>query len=175
MFGRDEETLAGVVGALLVAAGETLSTAESCTGGMIGALLTDVAGSSRYYCGGVVAYANEAKVNLLGVAPTLLAEHGAVSAPVARAMAEGATRSFGTDYGIAVTGIAGPDGGTAQKPVGLVYIGLQAPDSGKVGEYRFGADSPREAIRIRAARMALDVLRRHMLRGSAGDASGGGR
>jgi nicotinamide-nucleotide amidase len=176
VFGRDEETLASVVGAILLAAGQTLSTAESCTGGMIGALLTDVPGSSRYYHGGVVAYANNAKTNLLGVGTALLAEHGAVSEPAARAMAQGVALAFGTGCGISVTGIAGPDGGTAQKPVGLVYIGLLIPSGVTVQECRFGGDSPRAAIRIRAARTALNLLRLQLLRArGARDSSGSGR
>jgi nicotinamide-nucleotide amidase len=176
VLGRDDDTLASAVGVLLVAAHQTLSTAESCTGGMIGSLLTDVPGSSRHYRGGVVAYVNEAKTNLLGVTPALLAEHGAVSEPVARAMAEGAALAFGTGYGISVTGIAGPDGGTALKPVGLVYIGLRTPSGATVQECRFGADSPRAAIRIRAARSALNLLRLNLLRApGALDSSGDGR
>ena len=106
----------------------------------------------------------------------MLAEHGAVSEPAARAMAEGAALVFGTGYGISVTGVAGPDGGTAQKPVGLVLIGLRTPSDVAVQECRFGADSPREAIRIRAARTALNLLRLHLLRArGARDSSGGSR
>ena len=163
VFGRDDDTLAGVIGALLVDGNHTLSTAESCTGGLIGAFLTDIAGSSRYYLGGAVTYANEAKTSLLGVSRDELERHGAVSDVVARAMAEGAARAFGTHYAVSVTGIAGPDGGTAQKPVGLVFIGLHTPSDTRGFEFRFGSDSPRHVIRARAARTALNLLRLELL------------
>lgn len=167
IYGCGEETLAEVVGAQLVSARQTVSTAESCTGGMIATLLTDVAGSSRYYRGGVIAYANEVKEELLGVGRELLQTCGAVSAPVARAMAQGAARALRTGYALAVTGIAGPAGGTAQKPVGLVFIGLCTPAGTDVYEHRLGHDAPREAIRVRAARLALNWLRLSL--GAAGD------
>jgi nicotinamide-nucleotide amidase len=163
IFGRDDETLAAVVGHLLAPTGRTLSTAESCTGGMIGTLVTDIAGSSRYYKGGVVSYANSAKVDLLGVSPDEIERSGAVSEAVARAMAEGAARRFNTEYALSVTGIAGPVGGTPMKPVGLVFIGLRTPRTCTAHEYRFGDDSPRQVIRIRAARTALNVLRIELL------------
>lgn len=159
VFGCEDDTLARVVGELLVHAGQTLCTAESCTGGLIGTLITDVPGSSRYYAGGVIAYANDVKADLLGVDRTDLDRHGAVSEPVARALADGARRTFRTDFALSTTGIAGPDGGTAAKPVGLVYIGLASPAGTEVHEFRFGHDAPREAIRLRAARTALNLLR----------------
>jgi nicotinamide-nucleotide amidase len=168
VFGCDEDTLASVVGAQLTSVGQTLSTAESCTGGLIGTLLTDVAGSSQYYRGGVVAYANEAKMRLLGVPPAELDAHGAVSEPVARAMALGAARVFETNYALSVTGIAGPTGGTAQKPVGLVFIGLSTPADTSASQHRFGSDAPREAIRLRAARTALNRLRLSLLEQAPG-------
>jgi len=171
VFGRDDDTLAGVVGSLLLSAGVTVATAESCTGGLIGKLLTDVSGSSRYYAGGIITYSNEAKTALLGVARSTLAEHGAVSEPVAREMARGVTEAFGTDYGVSVTGIAGPTGGTAQKPVGLVFIGLHGPESTLVKERRFGSDPPREVIRLRAARTALNLLRLRLSEGGGGGAT----
>jgi len=161
--GRDEDTLASVVGELLLAAGATLATAESCTGGLLGKLLTDISGSSRYYLGGVVSYADEAKKKLLGLPADLLAEHGAVSAPVAREMAASARRVFSSTYAISVTGIAGPTGGTPVKPVGLVYLGLASPDGLDVRELQLGSDSPREVIRARAAGAALNLLRRKLL------------
>ncbi len=167
VFGRDDETLAGVVGAALRAARQTLATAESCTGGMIGAALTDVPGSSEYYLGGVVSYANEAKRELLGVEQNLLDAHGAVSEPVARAMAEGAKRRFASDYAIAVTGIAGPGGGSAEKPVGLVFIGLATPRETRVQMRLLGHDASRAEIRLRATNLALDLLRRELLGGDA--------
>jgi len=159
VFGRETDTLASVVGAELAARGETLSTAESCTGGLIAKMLTDVPGSSVYFVGGAVAYANELKQRLLGVPAKVLASAGAVSEPVARAMVEGARRAFSTTYALAVTGIAGPAGGTADKPVGLVFFGLAAPTGVTVRESRFGSDAPRTVIRERAARTALNLLR----------------
>ena len=164
IYGRDDDTLASVAGALLVSAGRTLSTAESCTGGLLGALITDVAGSSQYYLGGAVTYANEVKTKLLGVGAGDLAQHGAVSEVVARRMAEGAARALGSDYALAVTGIAGPTGGTPEKPVGLVFIGLRTPAMTAARECRFGSDAPRHMIRMRAARTALNLLRLELLR-----------
>lgn len=114
------------VGARLRAAGLTIVTAESCTGGLVAARLTDVAGSSAYVLGGIVSYADAVKEALLGVQPEILREHGAVSEIVARQMALGAREKFGADIALSVTGIAGPDGGTADKPVGLTFIGLSA-------------------------------------------------
>jgi nicotinamide-nucleotide amidase len=168
VFGRDDDTLPGVVGAQLGAAGRTLATAESCTGGLIGALLTDVAGASRYYLGGVVTYANEAKRRLVGVTGEMLAEVGAVSAPVCAQMAAGVSAALSSDYALSVTGIAGPDGGSPAKPVGLVYIGLRTPGGTRTYENRFGHDAPREVIRLRAARTALNLLRLEMLQASGG-------
>ncbi|MEW6199024.1 MAG: competence/damage-inducible protein A [Planctomycetota bacterium] len=163
VYGRDSDTLAGVVGRLLESRGRTVATGESCTGGLIAKLLTDTPGSSRYFRGGIVAYANDAKERVLGVSPTDLASHGAVSAVVARAMATGAARALGADYGLGVTGIAGPEGGSAEKPVGLVYIGHCGPRGADAVEYRFGGDAPREAIRLRAAWAALDWVRQDLL------------
>ncbi|MFQ5806596.1 MAG: competence/damage-inducible protein A, partial [Phycisphaerae bacterium] len=164
VFGREADTLASAVGAHLAARGETLSTAESCTGGLIAKMLTDVAGSSAYFAGGVVAYANELKVHTLGVPPELLASVGAVSEPVARALAEGARRAFSTSYALAVTGTAGPTGGTPDKPVGLVFIGLATPSGVTAREAHFGSDAPRSVIRERAARTALNLLRLQLVR-----------
>lgn len=122
VFGRDEQ---GLAAALLAALGDrTLATAESCTGGGIGAELTEVPGASRAYVGGIVAYANSAKTELLGVPQALLDAHGAVSEPVARAMAEGARERLSTDFAVATTGVAGPAGGTPEKPVGTVWLGM---------------------------------------------------
>jgi len=163
VFGRETDTLGSVVGKALLARGWKLSTAESCTGGLIGHLLTDIPGSSRYYVGGVVAYANEVKAEVLGVDRMALETHGAVSEIVARQMADGVARRFHSECAIAVTGIAGPDGGTDQKPVGLVGIGLHTPAGTNVREYRFGYDAPRDMIRLRAARTALNLLRLALL------------
>jgi nicotinamide-nucleotide amidase len=167
VFGRDGETLAGVVGQLLTARRQTVATAESCTGGLIGAALTDTPGSSNYYLGGVVSYANAAKTALLDVPPALLQQHGAVSAPVAQAMAEGVARRLGSDYALSVTGIAGPAGGSAAKPVGLVYVGVRTPAGTTVHELHLGSDAPRDVIRTRAARTALNLLRLALLGGPA--------
>lgn len=112
------------VGQLLTERGETLSTAESCTGGLIGHRITSVAGSSAYYKGGVISYSNEIKERVLGVDGELLERHGAVSEPVVRQMAEGVRRLMDTDYGVATSGVAGPGGGTAEKPVGMVWIAV---------------------------------------------------
>jgi len=137
VFGADEETLEGVVGAMLAERGLTLSTAESCTGGLIANRLTDVSGSTRYFVGGVVPYSNEEKTRLLGVTPELIQEHGAVSEPVARAMAVGARRSSGADIGVAATGVAGPGGGTPEKPVGLVWLSLATEDDAVCQRHHF--------------------------------------
>lgn len=159
VFGRDSDTLASVVGRELTARGETLATAESCTGGLIAKMLTDTPGSSAYFVGGAVAYSNELKQQLLGVPADTLAESGAVSEPVAWAMAHGVRERFSTTYGLAVTGIAGPAGGTADKPVGLVCFGLATPGAVITRKLRFGDDSPRDVVRARAAYAALNLLR----------------
>lgn len=164
VFGRDEETLATAVGVALTGAGATVAIAESCTGGLIAKELTDVPGSSSYVAGGIVAYANAAKERLLGVPAAVLSKHGAVSDAVAGAMAEGVRSRFGVSYGLSVTGVAGPGGGTSEKPVGLVYIGLSDARGTEVRECRFG-DSPREVIRARTAHVALAWLRRRALQG----------
>ena len=124
---REEDTLESVVGDLLRAAGETLTAAESCTGGLLSQRLTAVPGSSDYFLGGAVTYSNELKIKLVGVPATTIAEHGAVSEPVARAMAEGVRRALGSDWGVGITGIAGPGGGTPEKPVGTVHIAAAGP------------------------------------------------
>lgn len=163
-FGQDEATLASTVGELLKVQGQTVAVAESCTGGGLGAMLTAAPGSSAYFYGGVITYANGAKVKQLGVSPEVLAQQGAVSEPVAKQMALGVKALAGTDWGISITGIAGPDGGTEQKPVGLVYIGLAHPDGGvDIFDYRFGQERDRTTIRDLSACHALDRLRRQLL------------
>lgn len=142
-------------------------TAESCTGGLVGARLTAIPGSSDVYLGGVVAYDNAVKIGQLGVNPELLKEHGAVSEAVARAMASGVTARLGAEAGIAVTGIAGPSGGTPEKPVGLVFIATTV--AGEVLSYRHVLPGGREEIRVRTAQLVLSCLLRH-LTGSAGQA-----
>jgi len=163
-FGRDEETLEGKVGELLRARGETVAVAESCTAGLLGSLLTAAPGSSAYFLGGILAYENRLKIQLLGVDPQLIESQGAVSAAVAEAMALGIREKIGADWGMSVTGIAGPEGGTATKPVGLVYLGLAGP-AGFCwsGEYRFGSSRGRELVRQLSAIMALDQLRRLLI------------
>jgi nicotinamide-nucleotide amidase len=161
VFGEGADTLPSVAGGLLAERGLTLATAESCTGGLLGKLVTDVPGSSSYYLGGVVSYSNELKTRLLGVPPTVLAEKGAVSEETAIAMAQGARDRLGADIALSVTGIAGPGGGTAEKPVGLVYLGLADATGATVRRYRLF--SSREDIRTRAAYTALDLMRRKLL------------
>jgi nicotinamide-nucleotide amidase len=160
-FGEDEDTLASVVGNLLKNRQETLSVAESCTGGGLGAMLTSVSGSSQYFLGGVIAYDNRIKRELLGVNAEDLEHYGAVSSIIAEQMALGVKNRLKTDWGIGITGIAGPEGGSAEKPVGLVYIGLASPENTVVSfEYRFSDRYNREDIRYLSACNALDQLRR---------------
>lgn len=162
-FGEDEETLESAVGRLLKERGATLALAESCTGGLLAKRLTDVAGSSAYFKEGFITYSNESKERLLKVPHELLVEHGAVSEPVAEAMAEGARKVAETDYGLSVTGIAGPDGGTEEKPVGLVWIGISDPEGAFAKKLNLSAWSrSREAIRERSANAAFDLLRQHL-------------
>lgn len=163
-YGVDEDTLASVVGQLLLSSGETLSVAESCTGGGLGQMLTNVAGSSHYFLGGVISYDNQVKISLLGVKSEDLAQLGAVSATVAEQMAVGVRSRLSTTRGLSITGIAGPGGGTATKPVGLVYIGLAGPN-GEVQSFEqlFGQARDRSLIRHLSACTALDHLRRKLL------------
>jgi nicotinamide-nucleotide amidase len=158
IFGRDDEEIEHVVGCLLAARGQTVAVAESCTGGLVASRITNVPGSSRYFERGVVTYSNAAKIQLLGVPADMIAVRGAVSAEVARAMAEGIRRLAGTSYGIGITGIAGPEGGTPEKPVGLTYIGLAWEGGSHAREFRFLTD--RAINKARASTMALDFLRR---------------
>lgn len=157
VYGVNDETLAEVVGRSLAQAGQVLATAESCTGGLLAKLITDVPGASRYFTCGWVTYSNDAKTAELGVPPELLAAHGAVSEEVAQAMAQGARRTAGADYAIGITGIAGPEGGSEQKPVGLVYIAVDHRGGTKTSRYVFSRD--RCAVRVRAAHTALNMLR----------------
>jgi PncC family amidohydrolase len=157
--------LAAEVQAACLSRGLMLSTAESCTGGLIAHLITEIPGSSRYFRGGVVSYSNEAKQDLLDVPPDVLAAHGAVSAQVARAMADGAARRFGTELAVAVTGISGPDGGTAAKPVGLTYVAVRAPSGTEVRRYQWAGD--RSANKREGAEAALRLVL-EMTNGMAG-------
>jgi len=160
-YGVDGESLEVVVGALLRERGLGVSTAESCTGGLVAHRLTNIPGSSRYVDRGVVVYSNEAKTDLLGVPAELIRTHGAVSAPVAEAMARGVCRIGGTACGVAVTGIAGPDGGSPEKPVGTVFIGVASPAGVEVRRFHFAGG--REAVKGQSAQAALDMLRRALL------------
>ena len=157
VFGEDAETLESAVGGLLRRRRLTLAVAESCTAGLLAARLTCVPGSSRYFRGGVLAYHDQLKRGLLGVRDLTLSGPGAVSAACAREMAEGARRSAGAEIGLAITGIAGPAGGTARKPVGLVFIGLAGPGPASAAR-RFLFPGGREAVRRRAAATALRLL-----------------
>lgn len=157
----DQFPLAKVVGDHLRAARATVAVAESCTGGLLAADLTEWAGSSDYFLGGVVAYANSIKETHVGVPSVMLREHGAVSEPVARALAVGVRDRLESTYGIGITGIAGPGGGTAKKPVGLVYIGIAGPRRTFVRAFQFGG--ARDAVRSRAVTSALDMLRQEVL------------
>jgi len=165
IYGTEDETIPVVVGRLLQERNKTLATAESCTGGLIAKMITDVPGSSGYFLQGVVAYANEAKTILLDVPPKQIAAHGAVSEPVAHAMAVGCRHRSNADLALSVTGIAGPSGGSADKPVGLVYIGLADRFGVEVTEHRFGAFLDRQEIRRRAALTALNRLRLRLIQG----------
>lgn len=157
VFGADADTLALAVGKLLSKKKKTLAVAESCTGGLLGCLVTDVPGSSKYFQGGVLAYDNRVKSRELGVPEATLRKYGAVSEETAAAMAEGARQKFGTDYGVAITGIAGPDGGSEEKPVGLVYVAVAS--EGKTRVKKNLLRGKRREIKERAANRALDFLR----------------
>lgn len=163
-YGADEDSLALVVGTLLQTRGATLAVAESCTGGGLGAMLTQISGSSSYFWGGIISYDNSVKVNLLGVNPQDLAEQGAVSHAIAQQMAAGVRDRLNTSWGLSITGVAGPTGGSEEKPVGLVYIGLAGKTAVRSYEHRFGAIRGREWIRHLSACTALDYLRRALLK-----------
>jgi nicotinamide-nucleotide amidase len=158
LFSEDERSIAEIVLDLCTARGLTIGTAESCTGGMVAARLTAVPGSSDAFRGSIVAYANELKEASLGVPAELIAEHGAVSAEVAEAMARGVRKQLGVDVGVAVTGVAGPGGGTAEKPVGLVFAHAEGPDGAKA--VRTELPGEREVIRGRATAASLHLVRR---------------
>jgi competence/damage-inducible protein CinA-like protein len=161
VYSRDGRSMEHVVGDLLVERNWRIAVAESCTGGLITSRLTDVPGSSRYVERGVVAYTNDSKVALLGVAAALIEEHGAVSEPVAIAMAEGIRMRAATNIGIGVTGIAGPGGGTPEKPVGTVAVAAAAADLVRSRVFRFIGD--REHVKFQASQAALDMVRRVLL------------
>ena len=151
-----DEALEVRVGRLLLQHGYRLAVAESCTGGLLGHRLTSVGGSSAYFLGGVIAYANRVKIDQLGVAQAVLQREGAVSAPVAEQMARGVSDRFGAQLGVGITGIAGPGGATEHKPVGLVFIGLAQGGGCRVESFRFSGN--RDEIKRAAADAALEML-----------------
>jgi nicotinamide-nucleotide amidase len=157
-FGRENCTLAHAAGNLLLAAHSTIAVAESCTGGLLSKFIVDVPGSSNWFRGGWVTYSNDLQTQGLGVDAALINEHGAVSAQVAVAMAQGARDKADTDWALAITGIAGPDGGTTDKPVGTVYIGIARRDAA-VRSRHFEFTGDRSVVRDRSAKAALQVLR----------------
>ncbi len=162
VFSTSGEEMEEVVGKLLVKNGKTLSVAESCTGGLISQRLTDISGSSAYFIEAVIAYANQAKIETLGVAPAIIETYGAVSAETAEAMAKGMRTRAKTDYAISITGIAGPTGGTEEKPVGTVFIGYA--DETRVKSFKITLPGDRYLIRWRSSQAALDYLRRQILK-----------
>ena len=160
-IGEGAVTMEQVVGEALRAKGLTLGLAESCTGGLIGHRLTNVPGSSTYFRGGIEAYSNDVKTRLLGVSPDTLARHGAVSEETAREMAAGARKALGVDVAVATTGIAGPDGGTPEKPVGLVCFAIATAEGVRSSRHQLWGD--RGWVKILASQIALDIVRRHVL------------
>jgi competence/damage-inducible protein CinA-like protein len=162
IFARTESSLEEVVGIYLATKKATISTAESCTGGMVAERLTNVSGSSRYFMSGVICYSNESKMELAGIPPLLLEMQGAVSIEVARGLAEGIRARAGTTIGVGVTGIAGPTGGSPEKPVGTVYIAVATPTETEHRQFLFPGD--RERIRWQASQAALDMVRRAVLK-----------
>ncbi|HSB28143.1 MAG TPA: nicotinamide-nucleotide amidohydrolase family protein, partial [Pyrinomonadaceae bacterium] len=161
IFSFNGEKMEEVVGLKLAVGGYSLSVAESCTGGLLAQRLTEIPGSSKYFIEGVVTYSNESKTRLLGVEPILLLEHGAVSAPVAEAMAEGIRSRAQTDFALAITGVAGPGGGTEEKPVGTVFIAIASEAGTEHRKLKLPGD--RNLIRWRATQAALDLLRRRLI------------
>jgi len=159
---ESEEAIEKVLVDMLTERGETVATAESCTGGEIASTITNVPGSSRALLSGFVTYSNESKSKVLGVDSELIREHGAVSGPVVEQMAEGCLRVSGADHAVAVSGIAGPDGGTEEKPVGTVYLGI-ASRNGATFVKRYFSPSDRMSFKLRITRLALDLLRRRLL------------
>jgi nicotinamide-nucleotide amidase len=161
VYGVDDLEMEEIVGALLKQRRLKLAVAESCTGGLVSGRITNIAGSSEYFDRGAVVYSNLAKNEMLGIPLELIDRHGAVSLETAAAMAKRMLKAAHTDLGLAVTGIAGPDGGTEEKPVGLVYIALATSKGVTTAEHRFLGD--REQVRMRASQMALDMVRRHLI------------
>jgi nicotinamide-nucleotide amidase len=163
VVGEGSDDVPEAVAAHLASANATLATAESCTGGIVAQMLTAIAGMSQSYLGGAVSYANQAKVELLGVPAHLIENHGAVSPEVAAAMAEGVRTRLGADIGLSTTGVAGPSGGTPDKPVGLVYLGLATPKGTQTRRLDIGSDQPRDIIQRRSSKAALNWVRLTLL------------
>lgn len=161
IYAHDDDTLESVVGKLLMERFSNVSVAESCTAGTLGAQITSVPGSSTWFIGGVIAYDNEVKISMLDVPRELIDTHGAVSEQCAKAMAEGCRKRFATNYALAITGIAGPDGGTDDKPVGTTCIALAGPEKTIVTKSNLGLT--RNVVRARASQAALEMLRRDIL------------
>lgn len=161
VFSENGDELEEVIGKLLVKNKKTLSIAESCTGGFLGHRITNIPGSSQYFLQGVQVYSNQAKTRLLGVNKGVIRKYGAVSSEVAGLMAEGIRKRSGTDYGLAITGIAGPGGGTKEKPVGLVFTALSWDNGVKIDQNRFLGN--RSTVKFRATQKAMDMLRRQIL------------
>ncbi|MBU8933284.1 MAG: competence/damage-inducible protein A [candidate division Zixibacteria bacterium] len=161
IFGRDDDTLEGVVAQLLVDNDRTLAVAESCTGGQLGQLVTSVSGSSKYFLGGVISYADEVKIDQLEVKADTIEKHGAVSEACAIEMAEGCRKKFDSDYALSITGIAGPEGGSEDKPVGTTFIGLSSLHDSYAR--RFSLGTLRGINRTRAVYAAIEMLRREIL------------
>ena len=162
IYGTGDEELEEVVGNLLLSQGKTIGIAESCTGGLLAHRITNVSGSSGYFGRGIIAYSNETKIELLGVSPGLIQAHGAVSKPVAIAMAEGIRATARADIGVSTTGIAGPTGGTAEKPVGLVWVGYADASGSFAIKFTFGEG--RSRVKERATQAALEIVRRRLAR-----------
>lgn len=160
IYTEDDRELEEIIGEILTESGQTLAVAESCTGGLLGGRITSVSGSSRYFKGGIVAYSNEIKINQLGVPEETIEKFGAVSMETAEAMAAGAASVLGADIGLSTTGIAGPTGGSDDKPVGTVFVGISISGSAVVKKFNLGVD--RESIRERTVTMALNLLRKKL-------------
>jgi nicotinamide-nucleotide amidase len=161
IYGSGDDLLEKIIGELLIKKGYSLSTAESCSGGLLSSMITDVSGSSRYYAGGICSYSNEIKINILNVSNKTIDKFGAVSEQTAIEMAYGIRNVSNTNIGISITGIAGPEGGTKEKPVGLVWIGYS--DDTKTFARKFIFSSIRERNKIRAVQMALQILRKELI------------
>jgi nicotinamide-nucleotide amidase len=162
VFGYDDDTIESVIGDLLKARGETLAVAESCTGGLLGSRITDVSGSSSYFLGGAICYTGAAKIAMADVDPQLIRDNGEVSEPVAIALAQGIRKRFNSTWGVGITGIAGPTGGSPEKPVGTVHIAVAWPEGHK--HRKFLWQGPRTIIKWFSTQFALDMLRRSILR-----------